>query len=88
MVAARMFLPAEHCALIVDQGTDFPAHYVAELKRFGEDMTWLRPREGKTTRALNIYSGSRIGFVREAHPDDTADGPEKAINRFSTSRRS
>lgn len=30
---------------------------------FGAEMTWFRHREGKTTRALNIYSGSRIGSV-------------------------
>jgi hypothetical protein len=58
-----MFLPPKHCALIVDHGTDFPPEFVAELKAFGEEMTWFRPRQDKTTRALNIYSGSRIGSV-------------------------
>nr|ODO01320.1 hypothetical protein L204_02048 [Cryptococcus depauperatus CBS 7855] len=61
MVAARQFLLPAHCGIVVDQGTDFPQAFVDELERLGKEMIWLRRRNGKTTRALNIYSGHRIG---------------------------
>ncbi|WWC85671.1 uncharacterized protein L201_000537 [Kwoniella dendrophila CBS 6074] len=61
MISARMFLPSTHCGLLVDRGDDFPDSFTETLTNFGEDMVWYRPREGKTTRALNIYSGNKIG---------------------------
>lgn len=61
MVCARMFLPARHCGLIIDVGTDFPDRFRDELSAYGEGMIWARPRKGLTTRALNIYSGPSIG---------------------------
>ena len=63
MTAARHFLPPSHCSLLVDAGDDFSPRFRAELEGLGEGMTWFRHREGKTTRALNIYSGSKIGQV-------------------------
>ncbi|WVQ82609.1 hypothetical protein IAT38_004740 [Cryptococcus sp. DSM 104549] len=61
MIAARQFLPPTHCGLLVDRGDDFPERFARDLESLGKDMIWFRPREGKTTRALNIYSGQRIG---------------------------
>ncbi|WWC57967.1 uncharacterized protein I303_100502 [Kwoniella dejecticola CBS 10117] len=61
MVSARMFLPASHCGLLIDCGLDFPQRFADTLDGFGAEMIWYRAREGKTTRALNIYSGSTIG---------------------------
>ena len=61
MVAARMFLPASRCAMIVDEGEDFPDRFKKKLLAFGQEMIWFRKRSGKTTRALNIYTGPSIG---------------------------
>ena len=61
MIAARLFLPPGHCGLLVDEGDDFPEHFKLQLEAFGEEMIWFRQRKGKTTRALNIYSGRAIG---------------------------
>lgn len=61
IVCARIFLPAKHCGLIIDVGTDFPKAFKDELSSFGHEMIWFRDREGLTTRALNIYSGHSIG---------------------------
>nr|XP_019048574.1 hypothetical protein I302_02346 [Kwoniella bestiolae CBS 10118]OCF27504.1 hypothetical protein I302_02346 [Kwoniella bestiolae CBS 10118] len=61
MISARMFLPPSQCGLIIDQGEDFPDHFLNTLMRYGKDMIWFRKREGKTTRALNIYSGGKVG---------------------------
>lgn len=63
MVAARQFLPPTHCSLLIDKGDDFPERFVHDLKSLGNEMVWFRDREGRTTRALNIYSGRRIGQV-------------------------
>jgi hypothetical protein len=46
---------------IADVGPDFPPPFRQQLEGLG-DMVWFRPRE-VTTRALNIYSGGRIGWV-------------------------
>jgi hypothetical protein len=64
MTAARMFLPPTHCGLIVDKGDDFPDVFKDRLVAMGKEMVWFRRREGPTTRALNIYSGSEIGYAR------------------------
>ena len=56
-----MFLPPERCGLIIDKGEDFPPAFEKQILSMGTDMTWFRPRNGKTSRALNIYSGTRIG---------------------------
>ncbi|WRT63515.1 uncharacterized protein IL334_000420 [Kwoniella shivajii] len=61
MTAARMFLPPTQCGLLVDRGDDFPDTFTEILEGFGKEMIWFRPRKGKTTRALNIYSGRKIG---------------------------
>lgn len=61
MACARMFLPPSHCGMIIDAGHDFPPRFRAEIEMFGEEMTWFRPRDSLTTRALNIYSGSSTG---------------------------
>lgn len=61
MTGARIFLPPNHCTLIVDQGADFPAEFEARLKQLGEEMIWFRQREGKTSRAVNVYSGGKVG---------------------------
>ncbi|WVQ93903.1 hypothetical protein IAU59_000981 [Kwoniella sp. CBS 9459] len=61
MTAARIFLPPTSCALLVDKGPDFPTGMARNLEELGEGMVWFRKREGKTTRALNIYSGGKIG---------------------------
>lgn len=63
MIAARQFLPPTHCSLLIDKGDDFPERFVHDLKSLGNEMVWFRHREGMTTRALNIYSGRRIGQV-------------------------
>lgn len=85
MTAARHFLPATHCGLLVDTGDDFPDAFRKELKELGEEMIWFRPREGKTTRALNIYSGTKIGY---ASPYEIALKHEgKDINPFNTCPR-
>lgn len=61
MAAARMFLPPRHVGFIVDCGTDFPANFHAKLEALG--IAQFRPREGLTTRALNLYSGKKIGSI-------------------------
>ncbi|ORY22988.1 Ribokinase-like protein [Naematelia encephala] len=61
MTAARLFLPPSSCSLLVDKGADFPPQFERQLREFGYDMVWFRPRSGPTTRAVNIYSGTRIG---------------------------
>lgn len=63
-VAARLFLPPDRCGMIIDRGEDFPEAFEKELNAYGEGMIWFRPRAGKTTRAINIYSGGQIGCVR------------------------
>ncbi|WWD22808.1 hypothetical protein CI109_107302 [Kwoniella shandongensis] len=60
-IYARAFLPPTHCGLIVDRGDDFPEQFARDLESFGSEMVWFRHRTGKTTRALNMYSGHRIG---------------------------
>lgn len=85
MIAARIFLPASRCSLIVDEGTDFPDKFRDELSTFGKEMIWLRKREQRTTRALNIYSGSIIGSVSDISTcRGSADEEAMASNRFST----
>lgn len=54
--------------MIIDTGHDFPVDFRQTLESYGKDMTWFRPREGLTTRALNIYSGSEIGYVSQFPP--------------------
>ncbi|ODO00263.1 hypothetical protein I350_06892 [Cryptococcus amylolentus CBS 6273] len=61
MIAARQFLPSSHVGLLVDKGSDFPPRFTEDLERLGKDMIWFRHRDGPTTRALNIYSGRKIG---------------------------
>ncbi|BEJ05958.1 hypothetical protein CcaverHIS641_0304800 [Cutaneotrichosporon cavernicola] len=58
-VAARQFLPASNVGFIADVGPDFPPAFRQQLEGLGE-MVYFRSRD-VTTRALNIYSGSRIG---------------------------
>lgn len=60
MIAARMFLSPSHVGLVVDKGTDFPPAFENKLSVLGEGVYW-RAREGGTTRALNVYSGSEVG---------------------------
>lgn len=47
--------------MIVDTGLDFPDDFRRQLEAFGDEMIWFRPRDGLTTRALNIYSGPVVG---------------------------
>jgi len=47
--------------MIVDEGEDFPDRFKKKLLAFGQEMIWFRKRSGKTTRALNIYTGPSIG---------------------------
>ena len=61
MTAARQFLPPSHVAMLVDRGDDFPEKFTQTIEAMGKEMVWFRPRAGKTTRALNIYSGKAIG---------------------------
>ncbi|KAL7420501.1 hypothetical protein Q5752_004451 [Cryptotrichosporon argae] len=74
--AARIFLPPSHVAFIADVGADMPARFEAVLRGFGKGMVWLRPREGLTTRALNMYSGQKIG---EGHQTFRYLSPQKQI---------
>ncbi|KIR69343.1 hypothetical protein I314_00453 [Cryptococcus bacillisporus CA1873] len=76
MVAARQFLPPTHCSLLIDKGDDFPERFVHDLKSLGNEMVWFRHREGRTTRALNIYSGQRIG---EGHQSFKYLSPQRQI---------
>jgi hypothetical protein len=62
MTCARLFLPPDQCSMIIDTGTDFPPGFRNQLESLGSDMIWFRPRQEPTTRALNIYSGSTIGY--------------------------
>ena len=62
MTCARLFLPPRQCSMIVDTGPDFPPGFRNQLESLGSEMIWFRPRENLTTRALNIYSGSVIGY--------------------------
>ncbi|KAL1406933.1 hypothetical protein Q8F55_006345 [Vanrija albida] len=59
--AARLFLPPSHVGFIADKAPDFPPTFEDTLRRLGDGMVWFRPAEGETTRALNVYSGSKIG---------------------------
>jgi hypothetical protein len=47
--------------MIIDIGHDFPDTFRRQLEALGDEMTWFRPRDGLTTRALNLYSGASIG---------------------------
>ncbi|OCF33183.1 hypothetical protein I316_05228 [Kwoniella heveanensis BCC8398] len=47
--------------MVIDKGSDFPSEMATVLQGLGEEMIWFRERKGKTTRALNIYSGGKIG---------------------------
>lgn len=58
--AARQFLPPANVGFIADVGEDFPPAFRAQLEALGQ-MVWFRPRDGLTTRALNIYSGTGVG---------------------------
>jgi hypothetical protein len=62
MTCARLFLPPRQCSMIIDTGPDFPLEFRNQLESLGSEMIWFRPRESLTTRALNIYSGSTIGY--------------------------
>ena len=62
MTCARLFLPPRQCSMIVDTGPDFPPGFRNQLESLGSEMIWFRPRENLTTRALNIYSGSVVGW--------------------------
>jgi hypothetical protein len=53
--------------MIVDKGDDFPPRFTAALENLGKETMYFRPRHGNTTRALNIYSGSKIGLAELAH---------------------
>lgn len=59
--SARLFLPQQNVGYIVDSGPDFPETFRTELGRLGERTVWFRPRQEATTRALNMYSGGRVG---------------------------
>jgi hypothetical protein len=48
--------------MIIDVGPDFPHRFQQQLESLGREMIHFRPREGPTTRALNIYSGSSFGY--------------------------
>jgi hypothetical protein len=48
--------------MIVDTGPDFSPEFRNQLESLGSEMTWFRPRQAPTTKALNIYSGSVIGY--------------------------
>lgn len=61
MVATRLFLPAGQCGMVVDKGSDFPSHFEQQLQAYGDDMVYFRQRDGLTTRAVNMYSGTKIG---------------------------
>ena len=75
MTAARHFLPASHGGLLIDRGDDFPPRFADELQSLGEEMIWFRHRQGKTTRALNIYSGHNVGYggLRSAESPNKGD---------------
>ena len=73
MTAARHFLPPSHCGLLVDRGDDFPERFSDELQSLGEEMIFFRPRQGKTTRALNIYSGRNVGYEGLSSGKDQED---------------
>lgn len=57
-----MFLPATHVAFIADVGPDLSPAFRDMLNVLG-DTVWFRPRDGQTTRAVNQYTGRKIGFV-------------------------
>ncbi|WOO84512.1 putative protein [Vanrija pseudolonga] len=59
--AARLFLPPSHVGFIADKAPDFPPAFENKLRKLGQGMVWFRPAEGKTTRALNVYSGAEVG---------------------------
>jgi len=61
MTCARLFLPSSQCCMVIDTGSDFPQEFRDQLESLGRGMIWFRARDGLTTRALNIYSGSAIG---------------------------
>jgi hypothetical protein len=48
--------------MIIDAGVDFPDQFRTQLVSMGREMTWFRPRQAPTTRALNMYSGQTIGY--------------------------
>jgi hypothetical protein len=61
-VGARMFLPDDQIAMIIDRGTDFPTEVQDALDAYGKDMWIFRDQKDKgTTRALNLYRGEHRG---------------------------
>ncbi|KAK4687815.1 hypothetical protein P7C73_g2305, partial [Tremellales sp. Uapishka_1] len=76
MTCARLFLPSSHVALLIDKGDDFPPAFEATLSSFNPEMTWFRARTGKTTRAVNVYSGTAVG---EGHQSFRYLTPQKQL---------
>lgn len=61
MIGARLFLPPSHVGLIVDRGPDMPEAFQKQLIDALDEGIWWRDRPEGTTRALNMYSGGKIG---------------------------
>lgn len=60
ILGARMWLPAEQLALVVDRGSDWQSQVQQRLDEFGQMWYW-REKEGLTTTALNLYTGEHRG---------------------------
>ncbi|KAG8830343.1 hypothetical protein FRC17_005029 [Serendipita sp. 399] len=62
-IGARMFLPDEQVAMIVDRGHDFQPSVQETLNSYGNRMWIFRDHQDReTTRALNLYRGEHRGF--------------------------
>ncbi|KAG8777206.1 hypothetical protein FRC15_011473 [Serendipita sp. 397] len=62
-IGARLFLPDEQVAMIVDRGHDFKPYVQTTLNMYGKDMWVFRDhKDRETTRALNLYRGDHRGF--------------------------
>lgn len=62
-IGARIWLPADQIAMMVDKGHDFPASIYARLLEYGSEMWIFREQPNSvTTKALNSYNGDHRNF--------------------------
>ena len=63
-IGARIFLPDNQIAMLVDRGKDFGIHNHEVMDSYGHYMWIFRDQPDRgTTRALNLYRGEHRGLV-------------------------